>query len=123
MVLVGKDLVAASATPLVLGILAEGRVVARLTDLGWGGRLRELFASDAEGDPVDAEVPAELGRAVLRVLAGWGWAQRPVAVAWVPSLGRPRLVESLATGIASAGRRRASGTVRQRAGSRPRARV
>lgn len=84
--------------------VAEGRVVARLTDLGWGGRLRELFASDAEGNPVDAEVPPELGRAVLRVLAGWEWEQRPVAVAWVPSLGRPRLVDTLATGVASAGR-------------------
>ena len=84
--------------------VAEGRVVARLTDLGWGGRLRQLFAADAEGNPVDAEVPPELGNAVVRVLAGWGWAERPVAVAWVPSLGRPRLVESLATGIATAGR-------------------
>ena len=84
--------------------VGEGRVVARLTDLGWGGRLRELFASDADGRPVDAEVPDELGRAVVRVLAGWGWEQRPVAVAWVPSVGRPRLVESLATGIAGAGR-------------------
>ncbi|HHU37928.1 MAG TPA: ATP-dependent DNA helicase RecQ [Propionibacterium sp.] len=84
--------------------VAEGRVVARLTDLGWGGRLRDLFASDADGRPVDAEVPPELGSAVVRVLAGWGWEERPVAVAWVPSLGRPRLVESLATGIATAGR-------------------
>lgn len=85
-------------------LVEEGRVIARLTDLGWGGRLRELFASDADGNPVDAEVPAELGRAVLRVLAGWEWAGRPVAVAWVPSVGRPRLVESLATGVAGAGR-------------------
>ncbi len=81
-----------------------GRVVARLTDLGWGGPLRELFASDADGRPIDAEVPAELGRACLRVLKAWDWAERPAAVIWVPSVGRPRLVESLATGIASAGR-------------------
>ena len=83
---------------------AEGRVVARLTDLGWGGPLRELFATDADGKPVDAEVPPELGRACLRVLKAWDWADRPVAVTWVPSLGRPKLVESLATGIAAAGR-------------------
>ena len=38
------------------------------------------------------------------MLKEWEWAERPVAVAWVPSLGRPRLVESLAAGIASAGR-------------------
>ncbi|MFT4218791.1 MAG: RecQ family ATP-dependent DNA helicase [Micropruina sp.] len=88
---------------------AEGRVVARLTDLGWGGPLRELFATDADGRPVDAEVPAELGRAVLRALKAWDWAERPVAVTWVPSVGRPRLVESLATGIASAGRLRLLG--------------
>ncbi len=85
-------------------LVAEGRVIARLSDLGWGGRLRELFAPDREGRPVDGEVPAELARATLRVLAAWDWAERPVAVAWVPSLGRPQLVESLATGVAGAGR-------------------
>ncbi|MFP5416813.1 MAG: RecQ family ATP-dependent DNA helicase [Actinomycetes bacterium] len=84
-------------------LVDEGRAVARLSDLGWGGPLRALFASDPDGRALDAEVPPELARAVLRVLAGWGWAQRPVAVAWVPSLGRPRLVRSLATGIAGAG--------------------
>lgn len=85
-------------------LVEEGRAVARLTDLGWGGPLRELFAPDREGRPVDAEVPAELARAVVRVLAGWGWDERPVGVVWVPSLGRPRLVESLATGVATIGR-------------------
>ena len=84
--------------------VAQGRVVARLTDLGWGGRLRDLFATDTGGRPVDAEVPPELGRAVVRVLAGWDWDARPAAVVWVPSLGRPRLVQSLATGVAAAGR-------------------
>ena len=92
----GKIPAAAQAEP--------GRVVARLTDLGWGGPLRELFASDADGRPIDAEVPAELGRACLRVLKAWDWDERPAAVVWVPSVGRPRLVESLATGIAAAGR-------------------
>jgi ATP-dependent DNA helicase RecQ len=38
------------------------------------------------------------------VLAGWGWAQRPVAVAAVPSRARPQLVASLAQGIAEVGR-------------------
>ena len=92
----GKIPAAAQAEP--------GRVVARLTDLGWGGPLRELFASDADGRPIDAEVPTELGRACLRVLKAWDWDERPAAVVWVPSVGRPRLVESLATGIATAGR-------------------
>ena len=84
--------------------MAEGRVVARLSDLGWGGPLRELFAPDTEGRRVDGEVPPELARACLRVLKEWDWAERPGAVAWVPSASRPRLVESLATGIATAGR-------------------
>ena len=84
--------------------VAEGRVVARLTDLGWGGRLRELFATDADGRPVDAAVPPDLARAVVRVLAAWDWAERPAAVVWVPSLRRPTLVESLAEGVARVGR-------------------
>ncbi|SDL72910.1 ATP-dependent DNA helicase RecQ [Tessaracoccus oleiagri] len=82
----------------------EGRALARLTDLGWGGRLRELFRSDAEGRPVDEELPPELGAACLRVLKEWDWEQRPVGVAWIPSASRPRLVGTLATGIATAGR-------------------
>lgn len=82
----------------------EGRAVARLTDLGWGNALRELFRTDAEGNAVDAEVPAELARACMRVLSEWSWDRRPVAVAWVPSLSRPQLVASLGRGIASAGR-------------------
>lgn len=91
--------------------VAEGRVVARLSDLGWGGRLRELFATDADGRPVDSEVPADLAAAVISVLAGWQWDERPVAVAWVPSLGRPRLVASLAQGVAQAGRLRLLGSL------------
>ena len=52
---------------------------------------------------VGAEYP-DLAKAVIRVLAAWSWAERPVAVVWVPSLGRPRLVQSLAEGVAAAGR-------------------
>ncbi len=81
-----------------------GRVVARLTDLGWGRSLRELFASDPDGRPIDAELPAALARACLQVLREWEWEQRPAAVVWVPSVSRPRLVGSLATGIGQAGR-------------------
>ena len=33
--------------------LADGRVLARLTDLGWGGALRELFAAGAPDRAVD----------------------------------------------------------------------
>ncbi|SHJ18483.1 ATP-dependent DNA helicase RecQ [Tessaracoccus bendigoensis DSM 12906] len=85
-------------------VLEEGRVVARLTDLGYGNTLRELFAADRDGRPVDRELPAPLASACLRVLKEWQWHGRPVAVAWIPSLGRPRLVESLGSGLARAGR-------------------
>ncbi|HEX6955384.1 MAG TPA: recombinase RecQ, partial [Agromyces sp.] len=79
---------------------AEGRALARLTDLGWGGTLRELFA---EGVP-DAPVPPQVLAACVRVLAEWGWAERPVAVASVPSRSRPQLVDTLARGLAEVGR-------------------
>ncbi|MEI5584100.1 MULTISPECIES: RecQ family ATP-dependent DNA helicase [unclassified Agromyces] len=78
----------------------EGRSLARLTDLGWGGTLRELFAAGAP----DAPVPPQVLAACVRVLADWGWAERPVAVASVPSRSRPQLVESLARGLAEVGR-------------------
>jgi len=79
---------------------AEGRALARLTDLGWGGTLRELFAAGAP----DAPVSPQLLGACVRVLAGWGWAERPVAVVGMPSRSRPQLVDSLARGIAEIGR-------------------
>ncbi|MFZ5871637.1 MAG: RecQ family ATP-dependent DNA helicase [Actinomycetota bacterium] len=80
--------------------VAAGRAVARLTDLGWGQRLRELLADGAPDDVV----PEPLVRACVEVLAGWGWQRRPGAVAWVPSRRRPRLVASLAEAIATIGR-------------------
>ncbi|MFD5224791.1 RecQ family ATP-dependent DNA helicase [Microbacterium sp. NPDC058342] len=79
---------------------SEGRALARLTDLGWGGVLRELFAAGAADAPVSPQV---LG-ACVRVLAGWGWDERPVAVVGMPSRSRPQLVDSLAQGIAGIGR-------------------
>jgi ATP-dependent DNA helicase RecQ len=75
-----------------------GRAVGRLSDLGWGGRLRDLLAS---GDP---EVPDDVFKAVIEVLKEWDWTQRPVAVAAVASRTRPRLVSSLARRIAQVGR-------------------
>jgi len=77
-----------------------GRAVARLTDLGWGGVLRELFAAGAPDGPVTDEL---LG-ACVRVLKDWTWAERPVAVVSIPSRSRPLLVDSLARGIAGIGR-------------------
>ncbi len=79
---------------------AEGRALARLTDLGWGGTLRELFAAGA----ADAPVPPQVLAACVRVLADWGWGERPVAVVGMPSRSRPQLVDSLARGLAEVGR-------------------
>ena len=78
--------------------MSEGRAVARLSDLGWGQRLRELLRGE------DREVPAEVVRACVDVLAGWGWAERPAAIVSVPSRRRPQLVGSLATGLGQLGR-------------------
>jgi ATP-dependent DNA helicase RecQ len=77
----------------------EGRALARLTDLGWGTRLRALFQSDGDGP-----VPDELVGGVVQVLANWGWERRPDAVVALASASRPELVRSLATGIARIGR-------------------
>ncbi len=78
----------------------EGRAVARLTDLGWGGALRELFAAGAPDAPVS---DALLG-ACVQVLKDWPWSERPVAVVSMPSRSRPQLVDSLARGLARIGR-------------------
>jgi ATP-dependent DNA helicase RecQ len=77
-----------------------GRAVARLSDIGWGTRLRELLAPDQP----DAEVPARVVDAVIDVLKGWGWEARPVAVVAMPARTRPQLVGSVAARIAEIGR-------------------
>ena len=78
----------------------EGRALARLTDLGWGGTLRDLFAATAPDTPV----PPQVLDACVRVLAEWPWDERPAAVVSMPSRSRPELVESLARGLADVGR-------------------
>jgi ATP-dependent DNA helicase RecQ len=77
-----------------------GRAVARLTDLGWGQRLRTLLAPGAEDAPADETL---LG-ACVEVLKTWGWERRPDGVAWVASRRRPLLGQSVAEGIARIGR-------------------
>lgn len=83
-----------------------GYALARLSDMGYGTRLRELFATNELGEPADSEVPADLGRACVKVLAAWQWgaAGRPAAVLTLPSPVRPRLAQSLGRGLASVGR-------------------
>jgi ATP-dependent DNA helicase RecQ len=78
----------------------EGRSVARLTDLGWGQRLRTLLAPGAPDGPAD---DALLG-ACVDVLTGWDWSRRPAGVVAMPSLRRPALVGSVAEHLAGLGR-------------------
>ena len=84
----------------------SGYALARLSDMGYGTRLRELLATNELGEPVDSEVPAELGHACVKVLAAWEWSEagRPVVVLTLPSPVRPRLAQSLGRGLASVGR-------------------
>ena len=84
---------------------APGRAVARLTDLGWGSALRDVFAAP------DGPVPATIASACVQVLKAWPWESRPVAVVAMPSVSRPQLVESLAQGLAQVGRLRYLGQV------------
>ncbi|RFU84444.1 RecQ family ATP-dependent DNA helicase [Streptomyces triticagri] len=88
-----------------------GRALGRLSDIGWGNRLRPMLAPQTPDGPV----PDDVARAVVEVLADWakgsgGWATaepstaRPVGVVAMPSHARPQLVHSLASHIASVGR-------------------
>jgi ATP-dependent DNA helicase RecQ len=79
---------------------APGRSLGRLTDIGWGTTLRALLAEGAPDEPVTAQ----LTDALVKVLAAWDWAQRPVSVVTMPSRTRPLLVGSLGTRIAAIGR-------------------
>ncbi len=83
------------------GELAEsGRVIGRLSDIGWGARLRELVGPDTPDQPVGKDVLD----AVVRVLAGWDWAERPAAVVGIGSRTRPHQLEHLTRRIAEIGR-------------------
>jgi ATP-dependent DNA helicase RecQ len=81
--------------------LAEpGRALGRLTDVGWGATLRGLLAEGA----ADGPVTPQLTDAIVKVLAAWDWAARPVSVVTLPSRSRPALVGSLGDRIAAIGR-------------------
>ncbi len=88
-----------------------GRALGRLSDLGWGPRLRAVLAGEppggAAGRPAaspDGPVPEDMLAAVVKVLAAWDWAQRPGGVIAMPSRTRPLLIDSLAGQIARIGR-------------------
>ncbi|MFE0386271.1 RecQ family ATP-dependent DNA helicase [Streptomyces bungoensis] len=103
---------------------SPGRALGRLSDIGWGNRLRPLLAPQAPDGPV----PDDVTRAVVEVLADWakgpgGWAAgagpRPVGVVTVPSRTRPALIHSLGARIAEIGRLPLLGSV-EYAGEVPR---
>ncbi|MFF8878377.1 RecQ family ATP-dependent DNA helicase [Streptomyces flaveolus] len=89
-----------------------GRALGRLSDIGWGNRLRPMLAAHAPDGPV----PDDVAKAVVTVLADWakgpgGWASgaadappRPVGVVTVASRSRPQLIHSLGARIAEVGR-------------------
>jgi ATP-dependent DNA helicase RecQ len=89
-----------------------GRALGRLSDIGWGNRLRPLLADGAEDRPV----PDDVAQAVVQVLSDWakgpgGWASgdegapgRPAGVVTMASRARPLLVHSLGARIAAVGR-------------------
>ncbi|NYG01097.1 ATP-dependent DNA helicase RecQ [Pseudonocardia antarctica] len=91
---------------------ASGRAIGRLSDIGWGTRLRELVTGG------DDPVPADVLDALVRVLAGWGWEQRPVGVVGMGSRTRPHQLDHLARRIAEIGRLPLLGTLSP-AGERP----
>ncbi|MET8248427.1 RecQ family ATP-dependent DNA helicase [Streptomyces sp. NPDC005202] len=98
---------------------STGRALGRLSDIGWGNRLRPMLAPHAPDGPV----PEDVARAVVGMLADWakgpgGWATeaadaqpRPVGVVTVASRTRPRLIQSLGAHIAEIGRLPLLGTV------------
>jgi ATP-dependent DNA helicase RecQ len=91
---------------------APGRALGRLSDIGWGNRLRPMLAPHAPDGPV----PDDVAKAVVGVLVDWakgpgGWASgdqdappRPVGVVMVASRTRPQLINSLGARIAEVGR-------------------
>jgi ATP-dependent DNA helicase RecQ len=72
---------------------SEGRAVARLTDLGYGQALRDLFRP---GEP-DGPVPVPLVQAVIEVLGDWRPAVDGIVV--VESATRTTLTADLAEGL------------------------
>ncbi|HCA84355.1 MAG TPA: recombinase RecQ [Streptomyces sp.] len=98
---------------------SAGRALGRLSDIGWGNRLRPLLSPQSQDGPV----PDDVAAAVVTVLTDWakgpgGWASgapgaaaRPVGVVTVDSRTRPQLVRSLGERIAAIGRMPLLGTV------------
>ncbi|GAB2925815.1 RecQ family ATP-dependent DNA helicase [Rhodococcus aerolatus] len=85
-----------------------GRAVGRLTDLGWGLRLRALL--DGPDDVADES----LVRACVAVLASWRWAVRPTSLLTLASETHPVLLTSVGERLAELGRLADLGTLHHR---------
>jgi ATP-dependent DNA helicase RecQ len=81
-------------------VAGQGRALGRLTDAGWGTTLRSVLAEETPDGPVTGQITD----AVVTVLAGWDWDQRPAGVVTLPSRTRPVLIGSLGEQIARIGR-------------------
>jgi ATP-dependent DNA helicase RecQ len=90
-----------------------GRTIGRLTDLGWGARLRRLL------DEPDGPVPPEVLQAAVAVLAAWPWETRPTAVIGLDSLTHPLLIGAVVDGLSQLGRLTNLGTLQYAPGRRP----
>jgi ATP-dependent DNA helicase RecQ len=113
-----------AAGKIPAGLSAEpGRALGRLTDLGWGPRLRAVLAPRVADSPGgsppeglapeglaldglagDGPVPGDLVEAVVKVLAAWDWERRPAGVVTLPSRTHPELIASLGQRVAAIGR-------------------
>jgi ATP-dependent DNA helicase RecQ len=92
--------------------ILPGRAVGRLSDLGWGARLRKLLGPEAPDGAISEDVAA----AVVEVLKSWAhgddrWERRPAGIVAVGSRRRPELVGSIASHIAEVGRLPLLGTL------------
>ena len=87
----------------------DGKALGRLSDIGWGPRLRELLHDDAP----DGRVPDELVTAFVDVLRGWQWERRPTTIAVVPSKRRSQLLTSTGEKLAEIGKLRWIGPLGQ----------
>jgi ATP-dependent DNA helicase RecQ len=90
-----------------------GRTIGRLTDLGWGARLRQVLAGP------DLPAPDDVLRAAVAVLAGWQWQTRPVAVMGVDSVAHPILIGSVVDRLAELGRLTNLGVLQYSSARRP----
>jgi ATP-dependent DNA helicase RecQ len=97
----------------ISGGAEPGRVIGRLTDLGWGARLRQLL------DEPDGAVPDAVVQAAVAVLKAWNWKERPVAVMGLDSERHPQLIGSLVNRLADLGRLQNLGTLYYRPQRRP----